>query len=288
MKLHILLFLCLFYLLPLAVRGQQSGEAMFNSFCSACHTISKGKLIGPDLADVHLRRTDAWLYEFIAGSQAMVKKGDETAVALFAEYNQVAMPDAPFSAAEIKTLVSYIKSKSPGFVAEVGGAITVQGTEPEEPVRSVTEATQEEIRIGQLLFTGQMRLNGRGPACISCHHVKNDQLIGGGLLAKELTDAYSRLNETGIKAILTTPPFPAMREAYLSEGITEEEAFQLTAFLKYADEDQYGQHPRDYQQYFLIAGGSGFFLLLLIFSLIWANRKKSAVNQKIFNRQVYS
>ncbi len=288
MKLHILLFQCFFCMLPLAAIGQQSGEAMFNSFCSACHTISKGKLIGPDLADVHLRRTDAWLYEFIAGSQAMVKKGDETAVALFAEYNQMVMPDAPFSASEIKTIVSYVKSKSPGFVAEAIETVSDPVAELQEPVRSVTEATQQEVNTGQLLFTGQLRLSGRGPACISCHHVKNDKLIGGGLLAKELTDAYSRLNETGIKAILTTPPFPAMREAYLNGGVSDEEAYQLTAFLKYADDNQYGQHPRDYKQYFLIAGGSGFFILLLIFSLLWSNRKKNAVNQKIFNRQIYS
>ena len=288
MKLPILLFLYLPVIFPLSVQGQQSGESMFKSFCSACHTISKGKLIGPDLADVHLRRTETWLYEFIAGSQAMVKKGDATAVALFNEFNQSVMPDAPFSAEEIKTIVFYIKTQSPGYAAEIKSEDAGSTVVPEEPARSVTEATKEEIANGQLLFTGQMVLQGRGPACISCHHVKNDQLIGGGLLAKELTDAYSRLNETGIKAILTTPPFPAMREAYLNGGVTEDEAYQLTAFLKYADEDQYGQHPRDYQQYFLVAGGSGFFILLLIFSWVWSNRKRKAVNQEIFNRQIYS
>jgi len=123
---------------------------------------------------------------------------------------------------------------------------------------------------------------------MSCHHVKNNRLVGGGLLAKDLTDAYSRMDEAGIKAILTSPPFPAMREAYQYNSISEDEAYALTAFLKYADEEQYGQTPRDWQQYFLAAGGASFLLLLGVFSLVWSKRKKNAVNKKIFDRQVYS
>lgn len=272
---------------PYAVLAQSDGERNFKAFCAACHTVGKGKLIGPDLLDVHKRRTDEWLMKFVSSSQAMVKAGDEVAVSLFKEYNQSVMPDPPYSADQIKLILTYIKTQSPDYVAEVGATETKISAEPEVPVRSVNEATDDEIKIGQMLFVGEYRLNEGGPGCISCHNIKNDKLIGGGLLGKDLTDAFSRMNAAGIKAILTSPPFPAMREAYQNAPITDEEAYNLTAFLKLADQDQYGQHPRDYQQYFLITGGGAFLILLGFYSVVWSKRKKQSVNQKIFDRQVY-
>ena len=268
--------------------AQRTGEMMFKTFCASCHTLGKGKLIGPDLADVHTRRTDDWLIEFITSTQAMIKKGDADAVAIFNEFNKAVMPDAPYSNDEIKTIITYIKSQSAGYVAEAGNTPTQVDALPEIPVRSVNEATEAEIELGQTFFTGETRLSGGGPGCISCHNVKHDKLIGGGLLAKDLTDAFSRMNEAGIKAILTSPPFPAMKEAYTSVPLTDEEVYNLTAFLKYADEAQYGQHARNWQHYFLIAGGLGFVLLMGVFSMTWAYRRKQSVNKKIYDRQVYS
>lgn len=270
--------------------AQQKPEVLFNSFCATCHTIGKGKLIGPDLLDVHTRRSDAWLVEFITSSQAMINKGDADAVALYNENNKTVMPNAPYSEVEIKSIIEFIKTKSPGYVAQVDKSKPAENvnTQPEEPVRSVDEATDAEIDIGEMLFTGSQRLVGRGPACISCHNVRNDKLIGGGLLAKDLTDVYARMNEAGVRAIVSSPPFPAMKEAYQNAVISDEEVYNLTAFLKYANEQQYGQHGRDYKQYFLFSGIICFVVLLFIFSIAWRNRRKESVNQKIFDRQLKS
>lgn len=279
----------LIMVLALPMLAQQNGGPMFNTFCSACHTISKGKLIGPDLADVHLRRSDEWLLEFITSSQAMVKKGDPDAVAIYEEFKKTVMPDAPYNADQIKEIIGYIKSKSPSYVPPTAEEVQKPAEViSEPPAISVNEATEEQIKNGQLLFSGTNRMIEGGPGCISCHNVKNNKLIGGGLLAKDLTDAYSRMNEAGIKAILTSPPFPAMKEAYQNNPLTEEEAYNLTAFLKFADEEQFGQHARDWQQYFLIAGVLGFVFLMGVFSMTWAYRRKRPVNQKIYDRQVYS
>jgi len=268
--------------------AQVPGETVFKSYCSACHTITKGKLIGPDLADVHLRRTDEWLMQFIKSSQSVISSGDADAVAVFNEYNKTIMPDAPYSTDDIKDVINYIKTQSPSYVAAAENSTDVVEEEPEAPVRSVSESTEEEIKVGRLVFTGEVRLGSSGPACISCHNVKNNRLIGGGLLAKDLTDAFSRMNEAGIKAIITSPPFPAMKEAYQNAPLTDEETYNVTAFLKQADEDQFDQYPRNWQHFFLLAGGISFLVLLTIFSLVWSNRKKNAVNKRIFDRQVYS
>jgi len=284
------LIFCFIVLFNSVVFAQQKPEVLFNSFCATCHTIGKGKLIGPDLLDVHTRRSDAWLVEFITSSQAMIDKGDADAVALYNENNKTVMPNAPYSAVEIKSIIEYIKTKSPGYVAQVDESKPAENvnTQPEEPVRSVDEATDAEIDIGEMLFTGNQRLVGRGPACISCHNVKNDKLIGGGLLAKDLTDVYARMNEAGVRAIVSSPPFPAMKEAYQNAVISDEEVYNLTAFLKYANEQQYGQHGRDYKQYFLFSGIICFVGLLFIFSIAWRSRRKESVNQKIFDRQLKS
>ncbi len=61
----------------------QNGENLFKTTCSACHTIGKGILIGPDLANVHMRREKQWIFSFIKSSQSVIKQGDATAVALF-------------------------------------------------------------------------------------------------------------------------------------------------------------------------------------------------------------
>jgi TM2 domain-containing membrane protein YozV len=79
-----------------------------------------------------------------------------------------------------------------------------------------------------------------------------------------------------------------MKEAYQNAVISDEEVYNLTAFLKYANEQQYGQHGRDYKQYFLFSGIICFVVLLFIFSIAWRNRRKESVNQKIFDRQLKS
>lgn len=275
--------LLLFVNLAAPTMAQGDGAKLFDSFCKTCHTIKGGKLIGPDLAHVHQRRDEAWLLLFIQSSQRMITQGDPQAVALFNEYNRMIMPDVPFQSEEIKSILSYIKEKS-----DAGTAMAASIASPSSPVRSVESATARDIARGRMLFSGADRLGGKGPSCLSCHHVKNDRILGGGLLAKDLTEVYSRMNEAGIHAIVINPPFPAMKEAYTGAAITDEEAFYLTAFLKHANEQQYNQHVRDYQRYMLIVGGTGLALLLLAFTLLWRKRKREIVNQKIFNRQVRS
>jgi len=41
--------------------AQDAGEQVFNTTCFACHTIGGGRLIGPDLAGVHEKRSQEWL-----------------------------------------------------------------------------------------------------------------------------------------------------------------------------------------------------------------------------------
>lgn len=90
--------------------NQVNGEKIFKQNCSACHTVGKGKIVGPDLKGVTERRTEAWLLKFIKSSQTMVKSGDKTAVAVFNENNKIPMPDQNLTNEQIKDVLGYIKS----------------------------------------------------------------------------------------------------------------------------------------------------------------------------------
>ena len=79
-----------------------------------------------------------------------------------------------------------------------------------------------------------------------------------------------------------------MRKAYNNHPISSDEAFLITAFLKFADKNQYSQHPRDYQAGFLYVSFAGLVFLLFVFTAIWSKRKNTPVNSKIFTRQLKS
>lgn len=106
-KMKIFLFIVL--LIPAICLAQPNGEQIFKLNCAACHSVGKGKLVGPDLEGVLNRRNEQWVSQFIKSSQSMVAKGDSSAIALFQEFNFIPMPDQPLSDEEITAVIEYIK-----------------------------------------------------------------------------------------------------------------------------------------------------------------------------------
>lgn len=249
------------------------GKKLFEGICKACHTIGGGKRIGPDLAGATKRHTKAWLQRFIKSSQTVIKSGDPAAVKLFAQFNKMIMPDAPYTPAQISDVIEYIAS---------GGTQAA----PAAPLRAATPA---EIAIGRELFQGKRRLANGGPACNSCHHVKNDAVIGGGVLAKDLTTVFTRLGGgSGVASIIGKPPFPVMSAAYKDVALKRDEIIALVGFLKDADSKHAFQQPRDYGARLALSGVGVFVGLLLLYGLIWLRRKKRSVNHDIYERQISS
>ncbi|MCC7133858.1 MAG: cytochrome c [Gemmatimonadales bacterium] len=244
----------------------------FSKLCAACHTIGGGRLAGPDLKGIHERRSEEWLLRFVTSPQKMISAGDTIAVRLQKEFTLV-MPDPAYSKAELQEILAYIKA---------GGSGPAVAAAPQRA------ATPEDIRKGQELFQGIVRLESGGPACNSCHHVRNDAVIGGGVLAKELTSVFGRLGGVGIQGILGKPPFPVMEEAYRDRPLRDDEVFALVSFLQDADRQQAFQQPRDYGFRLVYSGAGGFVVLLAAFWVIGRRRKTHPVNRAIFDRQVRS
>ena len=256
------------------VLAQDSGKEIFQQNCAVCHKIGGGRLVGPDLAGVNDRHPEDWLLKFIKSSQTTVKSGDLAATKLFDEF-KIVMPDQNLTDDRIKKILAYIKE------AGVNPAASV-------PTAATTEATPEEIVRGQNLFQGKNRLSNGGPSCIACHTVINNAIIGGGILAKDLTMVYSRLGEPGIRAILTNPPFPVMKAAFDGKPISDEEIYSIIGFLKIADKENILHQPREYGWALFASGSLGVFLLLGFYSLVWRRRKRNSVNQEIYDRQIKS
>ena len=150
------------------------------------------------------------------------------------------------------------------------------------------DSIQQAISDGAGLFDGSTRLTNGGSSCITCHNVASDAVISGGLLAKDLTDVYTRMGDVGVAAILGSPPFPAMARAFKDKGITPEEIVKLKAFLQYVDQESGTQVSDSMDSVFLMYGPIGLVIWLVFIYFFWYNRKKESVKKEIFDRQIKS
>jgi mono/diheme cytochrome c family protein len=251
----------------LLLKGQDTGEKLFNSTCKACHTINGGKLIGPDLAGINERRDQEWMISFIRASQKMVSAGDSLAVALFEEYNKIPMPDNNLSDDEILSILSYIE--------QTGNGTPKAEAPPEQQLPDTsTQLTNvfyssDLLKRGKALFYGYEKFANGASSCIACHYIQDGSLIGGGKLSLDLTPTYGRLGQAGIQAILTNPPFPAMNVALRNKNLTEDEKEAITALLQFVNE-RYADNPqvsKDGLIYFVLSLVLAIFLLVHLYVL---------------------
>ncbi len=257
----------------------QDGEALFKQNCTACHKLGK-KFLGPDLLGVSERRDNKWLVDFIKSSQSMIKAGDPEAVAIFKEFNEVVMNDQlSLSDGDINAVIAFIGDETQ---ARAGTSESVV----EEEVEIVPiEYTEEDVENGHLLFSGEKRFANGGAACISCHHIDNDELISGGVLAKDLTTTYSRMGDVGLFGIIGTPPFPVMAAAYKNSVLDSLEVVQLSAYLKHVDTLHGEQEIENTgSRILLLGGGGGLIVLFLAVGLIWKRRLRKSVKDNIYRR----
>lgn len=253
--------------------AQNDAEKIFQETCVACHTIGKGKLIGPDLANIQNRHPEDWLIKFIKSSQTVINSGDKYADSLFKAYNQIPMPDHPkLSDGQIKALLAYISEKS---------------LAPATATASV-ELPPGNSKRGQELFVGNIRFANSGAACNSCHNVEMQGYLSGGALGKDLTHAVTRLSASGVAGIISGLPFPQMKETYTSHPVTPQEIADVTAFLISVDKQAPEQVSSTVGNYLFGGGISGLIVLLGLYSFFWIKRKKRPVNFSVFRRQIKS
>ncbi len=87
-----------------------AGEKLFRNLCMACHTIGKGKSVGPDLAGVTKRREESWLKRQINDPLGMIAEKDPIVMELLEESNNVPMAPLGLNDAQVEAVIAYLKS----------------------------------------------------------------------------------------------------------------------------------------------------------------------------------
>jgi mono/diheme cytochrome c family protein len=268
------------FCLNFTVQAQNSGEEIFKSVCAACHTIKMGRKVGPDLSGIYLIRKNEWLTQFIRSSQKFIKSGDTAALAIYNEYNKIPMPDNQFSNEQILSVIEYIKTSDQNASAAAGqpkanDSLASPSTQSKVTNDSLNKLyTPETASDGKSLFYGYTSFTNGASPCISCHNIKDQSIMGGGKLALDLTGAYVKLGPVGIKAILTNPPFPAMKTAMLNHALTENEIQPIISLLKSVGERKYKYEIPGSAGLFFFSMGFVCALVLLVHIYIFYDNRK--------------
>ena len=148
------LFLVAIMLLPVSLTAQDQpagdpakGKQLFNQNCAACHALNR-KMTGPALAGVTARYEGdkEWLYAWIKNNQALIKAGDERALAIYNEYNGAAMNAFPtLSNEDIDNILAYTDAPAPAPAAATAAATNAA------PAAAASGITNEVI-LGALLL----------------------------------------------------------------------------------------------------------------------------------------
>ena len=92
-----------------AMPPARPGEDLYNTRCTACHTIGQGDKLGPDLLGVVSKRDHKWLIRWLMEPDVMLKEGDPLATALYTQYNNVPMPNVKLVEKQALDLIQFME-----------------------------------------------------------------------------------------------------------------------------------------------------------------------------------
>jgi len=122
------------------LRNISRGEQIFRTRCVSCHSVTGTELagaLGPDLLGVSQRREKQWLFDWLKAPDQMLKKKDPIALALYKQYNSLAMPNMRLNKEEAIALVEYIDSETQRLQGKL------EEISPDKPVTAAFTVSQE-------------------------------------------------------------------------------------------------------------------------------------------------
>lgn len=258
-KKRILKIMSLFFLVLISLPRAwcfDSGD-YFERKCASCHSIGGGDDVGPDLKGVTERRPEQWILKFIKDSQAVIQSGDPVANELFTKYKNKKMPEQDLNDDDLKEMYAFLKAGKAGGSANYRPALL---------------PNSYEIEQGKLIFTGHVKLQGGGPACISCHSGGDIGVLGGGSLGPDLLMSYPNYGDKGLNKVLSKIAFPTMIEVYNGKKLTEQENYFIRAY--FADASKLQKQSLDRTREFSIVGILGAITCLTLLDLTFRKRRK--------------
>lgn len=98
------------------IRPPSSGEQIFRTRCSSCHTVGNTEPgqpgIGPDLLGVTQQRDPSWLIRWLKEPDQMLAEKEPLATLLYEQYNRLAMPNMRLGDTEINALITYLQEET--------------------------------------------------------------------------------------------------------------------------------------------------------------------------------
>ena len=264
--------------------GEQ-GKALYEEHCAACHTIGGGDSVGPDLKGVTDRRKAGWLGRVIAEPDKLAAENDPEQLALVKKWG-MEMPNLGINRENALEIIEYLME---GAAPAKGAAAAARGGKAVPSTAAVPVKTAPEVKpagaagAGRELFFGTRRLAAGGPACAGCHSVSAGNITAGGSYSVSLSGTFKKLGVNGIKAVLTTLPFPVKAAAFKGRAVTEAEIYDLAAFLEVAGKAD--PEPGDGLKKLVFAGFLAAAGAIVLIALVWSGRKKKGVKDDILSRQ---
>ena len=104
---------------PVHLKEMSRGEELYRTRCASCHSVGAPanslaalRAIGPDLGGVTRTRDRAWLTRWLKEPDVMLAEKDPIAVALFAKYKKLVMPNLRLKPVEIEALLQFLDERS--------------------------------------------------------------------------------------------------------------------------------------------------------------------------------
>lgn len=183
------------------LRSISKGEQLFRTRCMTCHTVTGYELpgaIGPDLKDVSKRREMGWLLNWLRAPDQMLKNKDPIALALFAKYNELAMPNMRLNQLEARDLLGYIKEESArADEPKAHGqkvAITAK-IKPQEDSVAVMNAWVREAHPSDSVNAGYFTLFNVGDKALKLTGVSSSQFDNIEIHEMAAIDGLMQMNE---------------------------------------------------------------------------------------------
>ncbi len=266
--------------------GAETGKETFAKMCVSCHAPDGGGVpaLGPNLTD------DCFLHGASeAEIRAVVANGSPTNPMMIGFEPQIGVESVQAVAQYVHGLIG--TNVEGGRECQEAGsdagakAGAVAAPEAAPAPEAAAPALEGDIDRGSKLFQGLIRFENGGPSCISCHTVRNDAVISGGSLGKDITEKVTVASGAMVGGFVQSKP--VMQKAFADSPLTEQEQADLAAFL--ADTYEQGQSmPGDTGIKLALSGVAGTVLLLGLYTMLWGRRKRFSVNRDIYDRQIKS
>jgi protein SCO1/2 len=163
------------------LRSISRGEQIFRTRCASCHSMTGNELagaLGPDLLGVTRKREPQWLLDWLKAPDQMLKKKDPIAMALYKQYNNLAMPNMRLNKEEALSLLDYMANETQRVVGDeplesiispAPGPVKLDGD-----VVAIMNAWVREAHAAATVNAGYMTLVNVGPEDVKLVKVESD------------------------------------------------------------------------------------------------------------------